>query len=155
MSIEPEERLIELGLVLPPAPRPMAKYKTALQVGNLLYLAGHGPVLEDGKLIVGRVGAELNTTEGNQAARQTGLAILSTLRSHLGSLNRVRRLVKTMGLVNCTPEFRDHPLVINGFSELMAEVFGDDVGVGVRSAVGASSLPSQMAVEVECVVEVA
>jgi enamine deaminase RidA (YjgF/YER057c/UK114 family) len=132
----------------------MAKYKTALQVGNLLYVSGHGPLKADGKMIEGRVGANLSAAEGKEAARTVGLAILSTVRHTLGSLDKVKRLVKTLGMVNATPEFRDHPQVINGFSELMAEVFGEEAGVGVRSAVGMGSLPSNIAVEIECVFEI-
>src|SRR3954452_10866998 len=131
MATTPEARLVELKLTLPPAPKPVAKYRPAVQVGNLLYVSGHGPLKVDGKsLIVGRVGAELTAEQGKEAARQTGLAILSTVRNTLGSLDRVKRLIKTLGMVNSTPEFKDHPQVINGFSELMAEVFGDDAGVG-------------------------
>jgi enamine deaminase RidA (YjgF/YER057c/UK114 family) len=151
----PETRLQELKLTLPPAPRPVAKYKTALLVGNMLYVSGHGPVKVDGKSpIVGRVGADLTLEQGKEAARSVGLAILSTVRNALGSLDRVKRLVKTLGMVNCTADFKDQPQVINGFSELMAEVFGEDAGVGTRSAVGMGSLPSNIPVEVECLFEV-
>ncbi|MER3416593.1 MAG: hypothetical protein C4297_10325 [Gemmataceae bacterium] len=150
----PEERLKELHLELPPPPKPVAVYRPALLVGSLLYLAGHGPLRRDGTLITGKLGRELNVEQGKLAARQTGLAILSTVRNTLGSLDKVKRLVKTLGLVNCIPDFTDHPQVINGFSELMAEVFGKDAGIGVRSAVGASSLPADMAVEIECIFEV-
>ena len=154
MPTPPDTRLQELHLTLPPAPKPVAKYRTALLVGDLLYVSGHGPLLPDGSLIKGRVGADLTLEQGQAAARQVGLAILSTVRATLGSLNKVQRLVKTFGLVLCTPEFTDQPKVVNGFSELMAEVFGDEAGVGVRSAVGTSALPSGMAVEVECVFQV-
>src|SRR5262245_11691360 len=151
----PETRLQELKITLPPAPKPVAKYKPAVQQGNLLFVSGHGPAKIDGKSpVAGRVGADLTTEQGKEAARLVGLAILSTVRSTLGSLDKVKRLVKTLGMVNCTPEFKDHPKVINGFSELMAEVFGDDAGVGARSAVGMGSLPSSMAVEIECIFEV-
>lgn len=150
----PDTRIDELHLTLPPVPKPMAKYRTAVRTGNLLFLSGHGPLLPDGKLIKGRVGADLTTEQGYAAAKQTGLATLSTLKATLGSLNKVKRLVKTLGLVLCTPEFGDQPKVINGFSELMAEVFGEEMGVGARSAVGTSALPSGMAVEVECIFEV-
>ncbi len=105
-------------------------------------------------MIEGRVGSDLTTAQGKEAARTVGLAVLSTVRHTLGSLDRVKRLVKTLGMVNATPEFREHPQVINGFSELMAEVFGDDLGVGARSAVGMGSLPANIAVEIECVFEV-
>lgn len=149
-----DDRVAELKLVLPPVPKPVAKYRTAVRVGNQLVLAGHLPLLPDGKFTTGKVGAELHTEQGTQAARQCGLAVLSTLKSTLGSLNKVKRLIKTLGLVNCPAEYTDHPKVINGFSELMAEVFGDDAGVGARSAFGAGSLPGNAAVEIECVFEV-
>jgi enamine deaminase RidA (YjgF/YER057c/UK114 family) len=123
--------------------------------GYALYLSGHGPVQQDGTLIKGRLGADLNVEQGYAAARQTGLAVLSTARNALGTLNKVKRLVKTFGLVQCTPEFTDQPKVINGFSELMADVFGEEMGVGARSAVGASALPVGMAVEIECIFEIA
>ena len=154
MPTPPDTRVQELHLTLPPAPKPVAKYRTALLLGDLLYVSGHGPLQPDGSLIKGRVGADLTVEQGYAAARQVGLAVLATVRSTLGALNKVKRLVKTFGLVLCTPEFTDQPKVMNGFSELMAEVFGDDAGVGVRSAVGTSALPVGMAVEVECVFEV-
>lgn len=154
MASKPENRVQELHLVLPPAPKPVAKYKTALVVGNMLYVSGHGPLNEDKTMITGRVGADLNLEQGKAAARQVGLAILATVRATLGSLDKVKRLVKTLGLVQCTNEFRDQPQVINGFSELMAEVFGDEDGVGARSAVGTNALPSNIAVEIECIFEV-
>jgi enamine deaminase RidA (YjgF/YER057c/UK114 family) len=154
MASQPEDRLKELKLSLPPPPRPFAKYKTALLLENLLYVSGHGPIKPDGKLIEGRVGADLTLEQGKEAARVVGLAILSTVRSTIGSLNGIKRLVKSLGMVNSTSEFRDHPLVINGFSELMAEVFGEDLGVGTRSAVGMGSLPANIPVEIECLFEV-
>jgi len=154
MALSAESRIKELKLELPPAPKPVAKYKTAVQLGNVLYVSGHGPLKADGKMIVGRVGADLSLENGKQAARQVGLAILSTVRSTLGSLDKIKRLVKTLGMVSSTAEFTDHPLVINGFSELMAEVFGEDAGVGARSAVGMGSLPGNIPVEVECIFEV-
>ncbi len=150
---KPETRIQELHLTLPPVPKPMAKYRTAVQVGNMLYVSGHGPLKEDKTLITGRVGADLTLEHGKAAARQVGLAILSTVKANLGSLDKVKRLVKTLGLVQCTNEFRDQPMVINGFSELMAEVFGDEAGVGARSAVGTNALPGSIAVEIECIFE--
>lgn len=152
--MNPERRLQELHLVLPPAAKPVGVYKPAVLVGNMLYLSGHGPLKPDGTLILGRVGENLSLEEGKQAARQVGLSILATMRGVLGSLDRVKRLVKTLGLVQCTPEFKDQPKVINGFSELMAELFGTDAGIGARSAVGATALPGGMAVEIECIWEV-
>ena len=155
MPATAEARLKELNLTLPPAPKPVAKYKTAVQVGSVLYVSGHGPAKIDGNSpVVGRVGDELTPEQGKEAARLVGLAILSTVRNTLGSLDRVKRLVKTLGMVYATPDFKDHPQVINGFSELMAEVFGDDAGVGARSAVGMGSLPGNIPVEIECIFEV-
>jgi enamine deaminase RidA (YjgF/YER057c/UK114 family) len=154
MASKPEVRIQELHLTLPPPPKPVAKYKTAILVGNLLHVSGHGPLKPDGKMIVGRVGADLSLEQGKDAAKHVGLAILSTVRNTLGSLDKVKRLVKTLGMVNCTADFKDQPLVINGFSELMAEVFGEDAGVGARSAVGMGSLPANIAVEIECIFEV-
>jgi enamine deaminase RidA (YjgF/YER057c/UK114 family) len=144
-----------LNLTLPPAPKPVAKYRPAVQSGNLLYVSGHGPLLADGKTLVkGRVGADLSAEQGKEAARLVGLAILSTVRNTLGSLNKVKRLIKTLGMVNAVPDFKDQPQVINGFSELMADIFGEDAGVGARSAVGMGSLPADIPVEIECIFEV-
>jgi enamine deaminase RidA (YjgF/YER057c/UK114 family) len=153
MPSKPETRVQEMHLTLPPAPKPVAKYKTAVLAGNLLHVSGHGPY-KDGKLVSGRVGADLTPEQGKDAARLVGLNILATVRETLGSLDKVKRLVKTLGMVNCTPDFKDQPQVINGFSELMAEVFGEDAGVGARSAVGMGSLPGNIPVEVECIFEV-
>jgi enamine deaminase RidA (YjgF/YER057c/UK114 family) len=150
----PEARLAQLKLELPPAPKAMGVYKPVLVVGNTAYASGHGPLKSDGTLITGRVGADLDLAAGKEAARQTGLAILASLRSTLGTLDRVQRVVKVLGMVNATPDFSDHPKVINGCSELFAEVFGPDLGVGARSAVGMGSLPSNIAVEIEAIFEV-
>ena len=151
----PETRLKELQIVLPTPPKPVAKYKPAVLVGNMLYVSGHGPAkLGDQPLLLGKVGAKLTTEQGKESARLVGINILATVRSTLDSLDRVRRLVKTLGMVNATADFKDQPQVINGFSELMAEVFGDDAGVGARSAVGMGSLPGNIPVEVECLFEV-
>jgi enamine deaminase RidA (YjgF/YER057c/UK114 family) len=155
MASKPEARIQELQLTLPPPPKPIAKYKPAVLVGNMLYVSGHGPAKLDAKSPVsGRLGADLTLEQGKEAARLVGIAILSTVRNTLGSLDRVKRLVKTLGMVNATPDFQDQPQVINGFSELMAQVFGDDAGVGARSAVGMGSLPANIPVEVECIFEV-
>jgi enamine deaminase RidA (YjgF/YER057c/UK114 family) len=154
MPSKPETRIQELHLTLPPVPKPVAKYKTAVLAGNMLYVSGHGPLKEDGKMILGRVGKDMDVEHGKLAARQVGLAILSTVRNTLGSLDKVKRLVKTLGLVQCTDDFQQQPQVINGFSELMAEVFGEDAGVGARSAVGTNALPTGIAVEIECIFEV-
>jgi enamine deaminase RidA (YjgF/YER057c/UK114 family) len=155
MATTAEARLQELKLTLPPAPRPMAKYKPAVLVGNMLYVSGHGPAKLDARSPVeGRIGGDLTAEQGKEAARLVGLNILSTVKNTLGSLDRVKRLVKTLGMVNSTADFRDQPQVINGFSELMAQVFGDDAGVGARSAVGMGSLPMNIPVEIECIFEV-
>lgn len=151
--MDADKRLQELHLTLPPTGKPMAVYKPTVQVGNILYVSGHVPVQADGSLIKGKVGAELTLEQGQQAARQVGLTILATLKSSLGSLNKIKRLVKSFGMVNSTPTFYDIPKVINGYSELMKEVFGDDAGVGARSAVGMVSLPSNVAVEIEAIFE--
>ena len=153
--MNPETKLRELNLQLPPAPKPVAVYKPLVLVGNLAYVSGHGPLKPDKSLITGRVGADLDLAAGKLAARQVGLAILATLRSELGSLDRVKRVIKVLGMVNCTPDFPDHPKVINGCSELFAEVFGHDHGIGVRSAVGMGSLPGNIAVEIEAIFEIA
>ncbi len=150
----PEKRVQELHLTLPPAPKPVAVYKTAVKVGNMLYVSGHGPLKADKSLILGRVGQDMTLDQGKDAARQVGLAVLSTIRDVLGSLDKVKRIVKTLGWVNCTTEFTDQPKVINGFSELMKDVFGDEAGIGARSAVSAHTLPGGIAVEVECIFEV-
>lgn len=151
----PETRLKELNIQLPTPPRPVAKYKPAIQVGNILYVSGHGPAKSDGKPpMLGKVGARLTMEQGKEVARLVGINILATVRNTIGSLDKVKRLVKTLGMVNATPEFVDHPHVINGFSELMAEVFGEDAGVGARSAVGMGSLPGDLPVEIECIFEV-
>lgn len=149
-----EARFAQLKLELPPAATPKGVYQPVLVAGGLAYVSGHGPLKPDKSLIIGRVGADLDLDAGRAAARQVGLSMLATVRAHFGSLNRIRRLVKTFGLVNCTPDFTAQPAVINGFSELMAEVFGSENGIGARSAVGAVALPSNMAVEVEAVFEV-
>ena len=148
-----EARVHELRLELPPAPKPLAVYKPLVVLGNVAYVSGHGPVRTDGTLIVGRVGETMDLDGGRAAARQVGLAILSTLRSELGSLDRVSRVIKLLGMVNCTPDFPDHPKVINGCSELFADVFGRERGIGARSAVGMGSLPGQIAVEIEAIFE--
>lgn len=148
-----EARLLELRLELPPAPKPVAVYKPLVVVGNIAYVSGHGPVRTDGSLITGVVGRDLDLIGGQAAARQVGLAMLANLRGQLGSLDRVKRIVKTLGMVNSAPDFYDHPKVINGFSELMAEVFGREDGIGARSAVGMGPLPGNIAVEVEAIFE--
>jgi enamine deaminase RidA (YjgF/YER057c/UK114 family) len=145
-------RIIELGLILPPAPKPVGVYKPVLVIDKFLYVSGQGPILNDGTMMKGRVGADLDTASGKTAARQAGLTMLSTIKAHFGELKKIKRIVKVLGMVNSTPEFESHPAVINGFSELMAEVFGEDNGIGVRSAVG-MMLPMNIVVEVEAMFE--
>jgi enamine deaminase RidA (YjgF/YER057c/UK114 family) len=149
----PDSRFEALGLTLPEPPQPGGVYQPVVIVGSLAYVSGHGPVRADGSLVTGRLGADLTIDQGRDAARQVGLTILATLRAQLGSLGRVQRVVKLLGMVNATPDFRDHPKVINGCSELFAEVWGPLHGVGARSAVGMGSLPHQIAVEIEGVFE--
>lgn len=149
----PEQKIAELQLVLPPAPRPMGTYVPLTRVESLVFLSGHGPLLPDKSLIIGKVGRDLTREQGYAAARATGLALLATLRKELGSLDKVSRVVKLFGMVNATPDFTDHPAVINGCSDLFREIFGE-AGVGARSAVGMSSLPSGIATEIEGVFEV-
>jgi enamine deaminase RidA (YjgF/YER057c/UK114 family) len=148
MNIVLQERIKALGLILPPAPKPMGIYRPLLVVGEYLYISGQGPILKNGDLITGKVGKTMDRDQGKNAARQVGLTMLSTLVTHMESQNKIKRLVKVLGMVNSTPGFEEHPYVINGFSELMAEVFGEDNGIGVRSAVG-MSLPHNVAVEIE------
>jgi enamine deaminase RidA (YjgF/YER057c/UK114 family) len=148
-----EERFNKLGLRLPPAPTPLGVYKPYLIDGKYLYLSGHGPVREDKTLIIGRIGSELNIEEGKLAARQVGLTMLSTIVTHIGSLNTIKRVIKVLGMVNCTPDFERHPYVINGCSELFAAVWGEENGIGVRSAVGFGSLPDNIPVEIEAMFE--
>jgi len=142
------ETIKKLGLVFPPSPKPLGVYRPTLIVDRFLYVSGHGPVNNDGSLIQGKVGADLDREEGKVAARQVGLTMLSTIINNYGDIDNIKRVVKVLGMVNATPEFKWHPFVINGFSELMVEVFGEEMGIGVRSAVG-MSLPQNIAVEIE------
>jgi enamine deaminase RidA (YjgF/YER057c/UK114 family) len=148
----PSKRIQSLGLILPPAPPPAGLYKPILVVDNFLYVSGQGPMLADGSLYKGRVGDNLNLEQGKEGARHVALTMFATITTHFGDIDRIKRLVKTLGMVNCHPDFGDHPLVINGFSELMADVFGAENGVGVRSAVG-MMLPGGIAVEIEAMFE--
>jgi len=148
-----EARLSELKLELPPLPRPGGVYQPVLQMGNLLYFSGHGPLRPDQTYITGKVGSDLTLEQAKAAARVTGLTILASVREYLGSLDRVVRLVKLLGMVNAVPDFQQHPSVINGCSELFRDLFGEN-GVGVRSAVGMGSLPGNIAVEIEGVFEI-
>lgn len=153
MDLTPDQRFAQLGLTLPPAPKPLGVYKPFLIVGNMVYVSGHGTVKEDGTLIIGKLGVDLNVDEAKLAAQQVGLAILATLTKNLGSLNKIKRVVKVLGMVNAVPEFERHPFVINGCSELFAKVWGEENGVGVRSAVGMGSLPDNIPVEIEALFE--
>ena len=149
----PDEAFAQTGLSLPPAPKPLGVYKPYLIDGKYLYISGHGPVQDDKSLIIGRVGADMDMETGKLAARQVGLTILSTIKTNLGSLDRVKRVVKVLGMVNCTSDFERHPYIINGCSELFATVWGDENGIGVRSAVGMGSLPDNIPVEIEALFE--
>ncbi len=149
----PEANLQTLGLELPPAPKPLGVYKPLVLDGKYCYVSGHGTVKTDGSLIIGKVGQELTMEEGKLAARQVGLAILATLKANLGTLNRVKRVIKVLGMVNCGPDFEKHPFIINGCSELFAQIWGEENGIGVRSAVGMGSLPDNIPVEIEALFE--
>jgi enamine deaminase RidA (YjgF/YER057c/UK114 family) len=150
-----EAKLVELNLELPPVPKPGGVYKPVVIAGNMAYCSGHVSVRADGSIIAGKVGAEVDQDFGKKAAEGAGLAILATLRANLGSLDRVKRVVKTLGMVNSTVDFANHPEVINGCSELWAKVWGTEHGVGARSAVGMGSLPRNSTVEVEAIFELA
>ena len=149
----PDENFNKLNLQLPPAPKPLGVYKPFLIVGDFVYVSGHGTVQNDGTLIIGKVGSDLDADQGKSAAQQVGLAILATLKKNLGSLNKIKRVIKVLGMVNAVTGFEKHPFVINGCSELFAKVWGEDNGVGVRSAVGVGSLPDNIPVEIEAVFE--
>ena len=152
MSVE--SRLKELGIELPPPPKPMGNYVPGVLTDNLLFMSGCGPRRNDGTAITGKVGRELTTEQGYEAARVVGLNMLANIRAVLGSLDRIERVVKVLGMVNCTPEFSEMPKVINGFSDLFVELLGEERGRGARSAVGMGALPAQIAVEVEMVLQV-
>ncbi len=149
----PEERLKEKGIVLTTPSSPVANYVNAVRVGNLLYLAGKGPAKPDGSYITGKVGKDLTIEQGYEAARLTAISHLSVLKAELGDLNKVKRIIKVLGMVNCTDDFKDQPKVINGYSDLMVAIFGEK-GKHARSAVGMNSLPLGIAVEVEVIVEI-
>lgn len=152
MSKLVSERIKELNLQFPPAPKPAGVYRPLLVIDKFLYVSGQAPVNFDGSLMQGRVGDTLDAEQGKLAARQVGLTMLSTIRTHFGDIDKVKRVVKVLGMVNCTPDFQRQPLVMNGFSELMAEVFGNEFGIGARSAVG-MMLPDGIPVEVEAMFE--
>ncbi len=148
-----DEQFEKLGLTLPPAPAPVGVYKPYLIDGKYLYLSGHGPVQNDKSLMIGRIGRDITEEEGKLAAQQVGLTMLSTIKTNLGSLSKVKRVIKVLGMVNCTSEFERHPYIINGCSELFAAVWGAENGVGTRSAVGFGSLPDNIPVEIEALFE--
>ena len=149
-----DQKLQELGFELPPAPSAVGVYKPALTIGNLCYTSGHLPIMPDNSLLKGCVGKDVDQQAGYEAARQAGLTLLATLKSHLGSLDKVKRVVKLFGMVYCTDDFTQQPAVINGCSELMTQVFGEDVGIGTRSAVGVAALPMGVIVEIEGIFEI-
>jgi enamine deaminase RidA (YjgF/YER057c/UK114 family) len=148
-----EARLKEMGIKLPPAVKPVANYVPAVRTGNLVFLSGHGPFTEDGSLITGKVGSELTSEQGYEAARRVAIGLLGSLKAEIGDLESVKRVVKLLGLVNCTSDFTDQPKVINGASDLFVEVFGAR-GKHARSAVGTNALPMNIAVEIEMIVEI-
>jgi len=150
-----ESRFTALNVVLPPAPEPKGVYTPLLRVGNFIYISGHLPVNNDGSLQRGKIGQDIDQEAGKLAARQAGLTILATLISNLGSLNRIKRVIKVFGMVNATTDFEKQPYIINGCSELLVEVFGRENGIGVRSAVGVGSLPENVPVEIEGIFELA
>lgn len=152
-SYNPEQKLKEMGIeIKPPAPR-TSKIVSAVRTGNLVFLSGHGPTRPDGTNVVGKLGADLSVEQGQEAARFTGIQLLTSLKAEIGDLNKVKRIVKVLGMVNCTPDFVQSPAVINGFTDLMLEVFGEK-GKHARSAVGMVSLPNGIAVEIEMIVEI-
>lgn len=154
-NFDADKNFEALGLTLPPAPAPLGVYKPYLIDGKYLYLSGHGPVQDDKSLIIGRIGETINMEQGKEAAQQVGLTMLSTIKTNLGSLNKVKRVIKVLGMVNCTSNFEKHPFIINGCSELFTKVWGEENGIGVRSAVGMGSLPDNIPVEVEALFELA
>lgn len=151
----PEAMLDSLGIELPTPPAPVANYVRSVRTGDLVFLAGHGPLTADGSYVTGKVGRDLTTEEGYEAARLTGIALLASLKAEIGNLNKVKRIVKVVGMVNATDDFTEQPNVINGHSDLMVAVFGEKRGKHARSAVGMASLPINIAVEIEMTVEVA
>lgn len=153
MAQDAESRLKESGIVLIPPTSPVANYVNAIRVGNLLYLSGKGPRKADSTYVAGKIGKDLSIEQGYEAARLTAIGHIAVLKTELGSLNKVKRIVKVLGMVNCSEDFKDHPKIINGYSDMMVKIFGDK-GKHARSAVGMSSLPFNMAVEIEVIVEI-
>ena len=152
MNTLPSQRIEKLQLILPSPPKPAGLYKPIIISGNLLFVSGQGPLKEDGTLMKGKVGKDLSSSEAKIVARQVGLTMLATIKEHFKDIDRIKKIVKVLGMVNCTLEFEEHPFVINGFSELMRDVFGEDLGVGARSAVG-NILPGNIPVEIEAIFE--
>jgi enamine deaminase RidA (YjgF/YER057c/UK114 family) len=149
-----EQKIRAMGLSFPVLPTSKGIYKRCLQEGNILFVSGHVSVNSDGSYITGKLGKDLTDEQGKIAARQCGLAILTSIKDHFGTLDKVKRVIKMLGMVNATPEFEKHPIVINGCSELFVQLWGEDYGIGVRSAVGMGSLPGNVAVEIEAIFEV-
>ena len=149
-----EKKLAEMGLILPTIPASKGIYKSCLTIGSLVYVSGHVSIQTEGVYITGKLGQELNEEQGKIAARQCGLAMLVSLKKHLGDLDKIKRVVKLLGMVNCTPTYEKHPIVINGCSQLYSDLWGEDNGRGVRSAVGMGSLPNNVAVEIEGIFEI-
>lgn len=148
-----EEKLTQLGLELPVLPGSKGIYKSCLQTGSHVYVSGHVSIRTDGSFIKGKLGLDISDEDGQLAARQCGLAMLTSLKKHLGDLGRIKRVIKLLGMVNATPEYEKHPVIINGCSELFASLWGED-GIGTRSAVGMGSLPGNVAVEIEGIFEI-
>lgn len=149
-----EQKLDEMGLSLPVLPGSKGIYKSCLVSGNLVYVSGHVSVNTDGSYITGKAGKDISEEEGKRAAQQCGLAMLVSLKKHLGDLDRIKRVIKLLGMVNATPEYEKHPVVINGCSELFAQLWGEENGIGARSAVGMGSLPGNVSVEIEAIFEI-
>jgi len=149
----PDQNFEKTGLSLPPAPSPIGVYKPYVVDGKYLYLSGHGPVRNDKSLIKGRLGQDMDIEQGKLAAQQVALAMLSTIKTNFGSFNKIKRVIKVLGMVNCTDDFERHPNVINGCSELFAKIWGAENGIGVRSAIGFNSLPDNIPVEIEALFE--
>ena len=152
-KVDYDQKLEELGITLIPPTKPIANYVKAVRTGNLLFLSGHGPSKADGTSYTGKVGRDVSTEEGYEAAKQVGISLLSTIKAELGTLNKVKRIIKVHGMVNCTEDYTDQPKVINGCSDLMVAVFGEN-GKHARAAVGMNSLPGNISVEIEMVIEV-
>lgn len=153
-TVNIEEKLQAMGLVLPAIPPSKGIYKSCLTVGNFLFVSGHVSLNTEGKFITGKVGSTISEEDGFASARQCGLAILTSIKAHLGDLNKIKRVIKILGMVNCGPDFEKHAIIINGCSELFVQLLGDENGKGVRSAVGMGSLPGNVAVEVEAMFEI-